>query len=202
MEPKFQSSFIPKKPIITGSVAQSVHVHSVNIFSLLATVIFVITILVAGGGFIYKNVLIGQIATADKNLAAAREAFQPEKIQELIDANAKIMVTKELLEKHVVVSELLAVFQELTVKKMRFSSLVYTSKTEGLPALSIDGETSTYNAMANQQDIFSKNEFLKEPKFSDFALGENGTILVKFFTKVDPRLVSYKKMVESLSINQ
>jgi len=199
MEPKFQTSFIPKKPIISEPGSRVAVSHSINIFSAIATIIFVLTILTSGGVFIYKNILESQILLSDKSLNAAREAFHPEKIQELIDADSRIMATKRLLEKHVAVSELLTLLQSLTVKRMRFTSLSYINKNTGLPTLSIDGEAATYNALAEQKDIFGQNEFIKNPQFSNFSLMDNGAVSVKFFTTLDPKLVSYKKYIESKS---
>src|SRR3989344_7165961 len=202
MEPKFQTSFIPKKPIISEPGSRVAVSHSINIFSAIATIVFVLTILTSGGVFIYKNILESQILLSDKSFNAAREAFHPEKMQELIDANSRIMAVKGLLEKHIASSEHLVLLQSLTVKRMRFNSLSYVNKNLGLPTLSIDGEVATYNALAEQEEIFSKNEFIKNPQFSNFRLEENGVISVKFFTTIDPKLVSYKQYIESLSPEQ
>ena len=105
MEPKFQSSFIPKKPIgSSGGTSSASIIRSTNIFSVMATVIFLATVGASVGLFVYKNILTDQITQADKDITANRAAFQPEKIQQLVDANARITASGSLLEKHVVVS--------------------------------------------------------------------------------------------------
>ncbi len=71
--------------------------RSTSIFSIIAVILFLLAIATSGGLYLYKNVLNGQISDDDKSLNDARAAFQPEKIQELVDANARIMAAKTLL---------------------------------------------------------------------------------------------------------
>ncbi len=201
MEPKFNTSFIPKKPIVADSGVLSRAPEANNIFNTIATALFILTLFATGAVFLYKNILIKQVSAADVALNEARSAFETDKIQSLLDVNARIGAAKTLLEKHVVVSEVLVLLQNLTVKRMRFSDFRYAN-LDGLPTLTLNGEVQTYNALAEQSNIFSDSEFIKDQKFSNFALGENGNISVTFFGVLDPKLVSYKKAIESLSLNQ
>ena len=63
-------------------------------------------------------------------------------------------------------------------------------------------EAQTYNALAQQSDIFSKNDFIKDQIFSDFSLTDNGNITSKFFANLNPQLTSYKKALENISSSQ
>lgn len=83
MEPKFQSSFIPKKPVVDSPKVFVPVEKERNIFSIIASIIFVITLLVAGGVFGYKYYLDKQIADADIALNEAREAFDINKMKDL-----------------------------------------------------------------------------------------------------------------------
>ena len=195
MEPKFQTSFIPKKPIgQTGGPSLSV-VHNVSIFSTVAAVVFIVTILSSGALFFYKNILSGQIGQYDKDIASASSAFQPQKIQDLIDANSRIATTKTLLENHVVVSKLLLLLNNLVLKKIRIADLIYSNKNKE-PSLLMIAEAQTYNALAEQQDLFLKNEFIKDPVFSSFVLGDNGYITFNFLATINSNLISYKKAIQ------
>jgi hypothetical protein len=196
MEPKFQTSFIPKKPIgVTQDSGINV-IRNTNVFSVVATVIFVVTALTSLGLFFYKNVLTNQIKQADANIMSARAAFEPEKIQELVDINTRIISAKKLLENHTIVSRVLTLMEELTAKKMRFTEFNYADKNNDL-TISISGEIQTYNALAEQQNTFLKNEFIKNPIFTNFTLGDNGYIFFNFSAKIDPSLVSYSKIIGS-----
>jgi hypothetical protein len=196
MEPKFQTSFIPKRPIGSGQGSGIGVIRSTNIFSVIATVVFIVAVLTSGGLFFYKSILTKQIAEADKSIVDARVAFETEKIKELVDANARITSAKNLLGKHVVVSKVLVLMEDLVLKKMRFTDFSFVNK-DNQPTVSVSGEIQTYNALAEQQDVFSKNPFVENAMFSNFNLADNGYIMVKFTADINSDLVSYKKAVES-----
>lgn len=197
MEPKFQTSFIPKKPIGSPVGSGMNIIHSTNVFSVVATVVFIVTLLTSGGLFFYKYTLNNQIQVADQNILTARAAFEPEIIKQLVDVNARIISAKKLLENHVVVSKLLGLMEDLVLKKMRFTEFNYAN-TDNNPTLTVIGEVQTYNALAEQQDVFLKSGSIKAPVFSNFNLGDNGYITFNFSATVDPTLISYKKTIEAL----
>ncbi len=200
MQPNFQTSFIPKKPVSGESDKTSV-VHDTDIFTLAATLTFIVTALLYGGLFLYRNMLDKQIVEAGKQLDDARSAILPDKIKELLDANSRITTASNLLEKHIVNSKMLLLLNDLAVKKLKFNDLTFSNKT-GVPTVRINGEVQTYNALAKQQEIFANSEYIKNPTFSNIALGEGGSIKFQLTTTIDSSLISYKKSVESLSINQ
>ncbi|MFZ2522386.1 MAG: hypothetical protein WAX44_01335 [Minisyncoccia bacterium] len=201
MEPKFQTSFIPKKPVIDASRATLPTVKNVNIFSTIATVVFVLTILVSGGLFGYRYYLIGKIVQNDKDLNSARAAFQPETIKQLLDASTRFTTISNLLENHFVVSELLVMLEQLTVKNVAFSELTY-NYTSGIISVSMNGQSRTFNALAQQSDIFYKSGFLQSQLFSDFNLTDTGNVSFKYSANILRDLVSYKSKVGALSIEE
>lgn len=198
MEPNFRTSFIPKKPIVSTQSVGAPVIKTTNILSLVSNIVFVVVILVSGGLFFYKNLLSNQIVKAGEDLEAAKGAFQLDKIQELIDVNARLMATNNLLDQHIAVSELLLFLQEVTVKNVRFDDFVYKNEISS-QSIKMKAEGMSYNALASQGDIFSKNEFIKNPYFYDFTTMDNGYIQADFSSNIDPTLVSYKKMIDSLS---
>lgn len=200
MEPKFQTSFIPKKPVISGVNTKMTKLYDTNIFSVIATAFLLVTIITSGGLYFYKRVLTSQISQADSDINAARKALEVGKIQDLIDANSKIKSAKQLLEKHVAVSRLVTLLETLTLKNIHFNKLTYTNN--GKLLLSLPGEAQSYNALIEQQKVFSNNEFMKNPTFSSYALLENGKVSFDFSTGLVPDLVSYKKSIEPEPPNQ
>jgi len=172
----------------------------VNIFSVVGFGIFFLTLAVYGGTYGYKNYLNNQIAKADQEINAARSAFQVEKIKELFEANSRILAIKSLLEKHNVSSEVLELLQELVIQNVRIDDFGFEN-IDGSPTITMNVEARSYNALAVQSDIFSKNDSLVSPHFSDFNLSESGNVTAKFFALVAPELVSYKEALEKLSLS-
>lgn len=207
MDPKFQSSFIPKKPLsVSGGPSASApggyaKVPDGNIFSVVATIIFILTLLAAGGLFGYKYILNRQLASVEQQVTAARDAFQPQTILELVGVSARIMSAKNLLEKHVMLSSLFNLLQSLAVKKVQFGLFTYQN-TANSPTVTIDMQAQSYNALSEQSAIFHQNSFLQNPTFSDFDLADNGNVTVKFAAQIDPKLLSYAQSVQAVSLNQ
>ncbi|MEQ1561556.1 MAG: hypothetical protein ABL899_02445 [Nitrospira sp.] len=201
MEPKFQTSFIPKSPVVSTPNNKPTQVYDTNIFSLIATAFFTVTLIVAGGLFGYKYILNKQIADYGRSIDDARGALEVDKIQQLLSEDKRLSSSKVLLDKHISMTGLFSLIQDLTVKKIRITELSYNN-VAGIAALSIKGDSQTYNALADQEDVFRKNDSLKDSYFSDLRPGINGSIAFSFKATVMPDIISYKKLVESLNTNQ
>ncbi len=202
MEPKFQTSFIPKKTVDDYSRNRSIVYTDTNIFTLAATIVFIATVILYGGLFFYKNMLVKQVAQADVQLIDAKTAIDPKKIQEIIDNDSRIKNSQKILERHLATSELMVFLNDSAIKKIRFNEFMYQNK-EGIASVVIDSEVQTYNSFAYQQEVLVNNEFITNPSFENITLSDNGNITFKFTGRIDPSLVSYKKAIEStVTLNQ
>lgn len=201
MEAKFQSSFIPKKPLSDSQKVLGPVKKNTNIFSVIATLVFLVTIFVSGGLFVYEKIVEKQLVDTSKELDAARAAFETDKIQDLIDASTRLNSVKGMLEKHFAVSELLVLMQNYTVKTIQFNNFKFDNKSSN-PLLSMDGEALSYNAVAKQSEVFAGTGFINNTLFSDFTLTDSGSVKFKFIGSVATSLVSYKEAVKAISGEQ
>lgn len=195
MEPKFQSSFIPKRPVVDSAKMLGPVEKNRNIFSVVATFMFILTLIISGAEFGYQRFIESKISAADKQLSQARSAFEADRIQDLIDASARLDSMKSLLEKHFVVSEILVLLQNLTLKNIQFDTLSYKT-TNGSPELTMESYATSYNAVADQKQVFVQSGLLNNITFSDFTLDERGVVKTRFFATVSPKLVSYKNYLD------
>ena len=53
------------------------------------------------------------------------------------------------------------------------------------------GEAKSFNAVALQSDVFGGERSFQDPIFSNFTLNENGNVIFKFSTSVEPELLRY-----------
>lgn len=201
MEPKFQTSFIPKRQVSVGPEKTFRSSEGTNIFSLAATIFIIATALMYGGLFFYKKSLIDGIAQVNQEIADARAAIDPDTITKLLDANARMKATLGLLERHVVTSNFLVFLGDSTIRSLKFNDFTYQNK-EGTPTISVAGQVKSYNGLAYQQKVLEDNELVKGTNFSDIVLGDNGDIKFKLESKFDSTLVSYKTAIESLTNEQ
>ena len=201
MEPQFQASFIPKKPIVSNAPVAvsnfSGSGHStVSIFNVICIAIFIVVIMAWGALFSYKIYLQKQILSVDQQISAARDAFQPETIKQLLDVSQKISSTKVVLENHRAVSAIIDFLESSTIRKMKFNSMSFSNK-EGKIVLTLEGEAPSYADIAVQSQIFSSETQMTDQSFSSFDLTDTGNVKTTFTAVINPNMISYKEKVMS-----
>ena len=202
MDPKFQSSFIPKGPIsstVTPSgVSMGRKVKEKSLLSFLALVIFTLSVVLAMGVFGYKFYLKYRIETMGADLERARTTLQPEVIRELTRLDNRIITSRELVAEHQILSPLFEFLEVSTPRTVRFNDFRYTMNEFGIE-LNMRGEARGYAALALQADIFDKSGYFKNAIFSNLSLNEKGDVRFSFKATVDPSLVSYQRQIEGTS---
>ena len=197
MEPKFQSSFIPRGPLQTAGTATRTSMGGGrSILGTIATIVFVISVVLSVGVFVYEKYLLTQIGSMGGQLLEAKTSLQPEVIQKISNLDERIVSTKTLLNDHIILSNLFNYLEEWTLKNLRFNSFQFISSADGY-TLSMHGAARGYAAVAQQSEIFSKYPNFKSPIFADLDLDEKGNVTFSFKTFVDPVMLSYKSEVTS-----
>ena len=202
MDPKFQSSFIPKGPTTSfapGAVMGQ-KVQTKSLLSFLSIIIFTIAILLALGVFGYKFYLKYRIDQMGTDLEVARATLNQETITELTRLDSRMKSVQTLLARHRVLTPLFQFLEVSTPKTVRFNDLEYSMSEKGLE-ISMDGEARGYVALALLADIFSRSENFKDVIFSDLNLNEKGDVKFSFSATVDPRFLSYQREIESIGLH-
>lgn len=200
MEPKFQSSFIPKGPMAaTASVSRS-PVRSKSLLDTIASLIFTLTILSSVGIFAYNKYLNYSIDKMGAELESARGEVESEATRELIRLDARITSTKTLLANHVVISPLFDFLEDSTLGAVRFTDFEFANSDKGVE-LSMSGQARSYSALALQANVLSKSQYLKNQVFSNLDLDEKGNVIFSYKATIDPSLVAYRRIIESQNIS-
>lgn len=189
METKFQTTFIPKKPMapITPS-AQRVYLVP-NLFFVVALTMLVCVALVYGGAFFYKQYLNTQVKSLSSTLADKTSQINRSKIAELVNIDNKLKTGATVLREHIAPSLFFAILQSITVSGVQFKDFSLDS-SRGI-TVALGGEAGSYGALALESDVISKNAYLKNAVFSDFSLTKSGTVLFKLGVTVDPASILY-----------
>src|SRR4051812_27559084 len=111
MDNQFQSSFIPKKPLIGADVAS--HRAPVNFFALFGLVIFILSIALAVGSFFWVKILEGQVASNQATLKADRLAFNPDLIDEIKHVSDRMNAAKDILGNHISLLDFFTLIQSV-----------------------------------------------------------------------------------------
>lgn len=210
METKFQTSFIPKKPLISN---ESTRVHApTSILMIIGVIVFLASIGGAAFTFFAKGYLEKSQESLRVDLAANEKRFNVPLIEELKKANTKIELANQFLKNHVAVSEAFTILSALTVEKVRFSSLSFTASIPttvagaplGAPSFKVQmkGLADSFNSIAFQSDVFSRsakygtNKVVKNPILADLTVDTEGLVNFVFSSELSLDDISYIKMLQ------
>lgn len=196
MEPKFQSSFIPKGPLATtGTVTKTSRVSGRSVLGTLAVIIFTLVVLASLGVFGYEWYLKSSIKKMGEDLVGARTSLEPEVIEKISSLDERIVSTKRLLDSHIILTPLFEFLENSTVRTVRFTNFDYNS-VDGVLSLSMSGEARGYSALALQSEILNASPYLKDVVFADLSLNSQGMVNFSFKAKLDPSIISFNKGAE------
>lgn len=206
METKFQTSFIPKKQFTpTGGLnVQASRGNTSSLFMTLATLLFIASLVAAGGMYFWKSYLLSSQVTYKTQLAEREKQFNSDLIEELKHQNIKIDTAKTLIENHIATSQIFEIIGKLTIESVRFLSMdltVGTTYNEGVK-INMKGYGTSLSAVAWQSDVLSQLEqyglrkVVKNPILSDPTVDTDKTVSFGLSATVDSASLSYRKSLE------
>jgi hypothetical protein len=212
METKFQTSFIPKKPLVSDSkVTNTVHHGSVSLVMVIGTILFIASLGGAVYSVVWKQVLIKAQEKYKAELVESEKRFNVALIESLKKVDTKIDVSTLLLNKHLSVSEIFPILNKLTIESVRFNSFEF-DKVSGESSdikITMKGVARNYNSIAFQSDVFGSsqlygnNKVIKNPIVSDLVEDDNGEVSFSFTGTLNPADLSYEKILtETLNSEQ
>lgn len=197
MDKEFQTSFVPKKTVVEREPRRSGGGFG-GIVNLLALIIFIASLVGAGGVYFYRSSLQNTIEGYKESLVRARAAFEPSLITKLQVLDKRMKASTNILGSHVAVSPIFSLLGDITLPTVRYSDFSYefNKQNSNLVDIKITGQAKGYNHIALQADLFAQNNFIKNPIFSNFTLDQLGNISFNLTFSVDKSLVVYESFLE------
>lgn len=201
---QFQTSFIPKKPIMEAPLhkAPIAMQRSVSIFTIIAIFSIIIVGGAYGGLYFYKSTLSVSVANAKKSLNLAESSFEADTISDLQLFDKRIAASKQVLASHIVVSPFFELLNTLTLPSIQFTKFSYSGSTDGKSySVKMSGNAKDYKSIAVQAGLFNSNagKYLKDVAFSNLNLSDDkekkGYVTFDVSFNVDPILLSYEKQL-------
>lgn len=187
MDSQNTTSFIPKTRLNPSPYRGK----GIGAGVLIAIIIFVLSALLYGGAFLYKNNLQKQIDELEASLGRVKAAFEPALISEFKKVSSKIESSKILLLQHKALSHVLNLIGSLTTKDVRFSN--FNGSFSGQKAVvTMFGEARSYTAVAVQAKVFENNDSIEQVSFSGLSLGSGGRVRFNVEIIFKPGIFSYK----------
>lgn len=192
MEPNFQTSFIPKKPMVAERAAAS---RSIGFLTVVPIFVLFTILLATVGFYFYKGVLTKNITQMETTLNLAKNRFEPSKITELQVLDRRLRASSEILSHHIAITPVFEALSALTMKTVRYTKFSYDLGTEKNAKVNIkmSGLAVGYRSVALQSDLFTKNKNLIDPVFSNLTLDNSGNVIFDLDFSVDPNFVDYKQ---------
>lgn len=201
---QFQTSFIPKKPMMETPLhrAPLPMQRSVGILTVIAVVLIVLVGGAYGGLYFYKSTLDVKVANAKKSLALAESSFEAETIADLQLFDKRIAASKQVLASHIVLSPFFELLNTLTLPSIQFTKFTYSGSTDGKSfTVKMSGNAKDYKSIAVQASVFnsSAGKYLKDVVFSNLNLSDDkekkGYVTFDVTFNIDPILLSYEKQL-------
>jgi hypothetical protein len=187
MDPRVQTSFIPKKPLNTGGVPIQ---RPINLFLVISGVLFVASLSLTGFAYFYNKQLVAKKAELDAELVRRQKELRPNDVAYLRRLDQRLSMAAEVISKHAAFSNIFTFLEEATSQNVRFNKMsVVSSPTESKMTLS--GSARSINSVAYQSDIFRGEKASINPIFKGLKLNEKGTFSFSVDMSIDPKLVLY-----------
>jgi len=192
MEQNFQTSFIPKKPIVQDRVVAP---RPVGSFAVISIFVLFSMLLATVGLYLYKGITIKSVEQMKNTLNLAKNRFEPSKINELQVLDKRLRASSEILSKHVAITPIFEALEELTLKTVRYTKFSYSVGDEASArvVVKMSGVAVGYRSVALQSDLFTKNKNLIDPVFSNLTLDDKGSVLFDLEFSVDSNFINYKQ---------
>ncbi len=194
MEQNFQTSFIPKKPMVEE---RALSPRSVSLLMVIASFILFTVFLATGGLFFYRAIAQKNSDNMANQLNQAKNRFEPSLITDLQVLDKRLRASTEILDKHIAITPIFLTLEKLTMKTVRYTQFGYAVDSErGKKILvKMSGQAIGYRSVALQSDLFAQNPNLIDPVFSNLTLDEKGNVLFDLEFLVEPSFVDYKQML-------
>ena len=196
MDGEFQTSFIPKKPLAEARVEEP---HSVSVFMFLATILFIASLIAAGGVFLWNATLVKSRSDKADQLDKAKNAFEGDFITTLSTASNRISAARDVIANHITVTPIFQALQASTLKSIQFTKFTHTvvgSGTNAMIQVQMSGKATGYTAIALESDALTENKYIQDPVFSNLTLDDQSNVLFDLTFSVDPRLLIYTDVLD------
>src|SRR3989344_5019208 len=161
---ELRTSFIPQKPAV--SVKEKRGAPLVDLTIIVPMILFFALLAVTGGLYFFKVSLEKRIETMSVSLDRAREAVDPALVESLKRLDYRIQAADLLIEKHLIVSPVFKLLENLTLSSIELRNFTYTLDGMKGSTISLTGKARGYSSLALQSDVFGEDINIVNPIFS------------------------------------
>lgn len=205
MEPKFQTSFIPKKQVATiGGTIGGVSTQPRQKTSLssaymaLAVILFIVSLLGVAGSFAWKYYSAQQNKNYNEQLAMREKQYKIEEIEKLKTTSVQISTADTLLKNHIAFSKIFDQIGKMAISEVRFMNMDLKVNDSGKISVNVKGLGKNLPAVAFQSDVlgdlakYGVSTIFTNPVIQSPGLESTGAIGFGFTADVDRSALLFK----------
>lgn len=193
------SNFIPRDTPTIPSAPRN-QKGLADLLMLLSIVLFVASLALAAGVFLYGEYLKSSAASKTDQLARAEAAFEPALIHELTRLDDRMRAAGDVLGGHVSPSAFFTMLEQTTIASIAYTSLEFEATDAQTMTVKMEGVAASVNAIALQADLFARGGMITSPIFSNINREADG-IHFNLSALVDPVAINYVQRIAGGSIN-
>lgn len=171
MNEQSQSSFIPKNPVRGSSRPRPV--RRIYLLSIIASSIFVATLMAAVGIFIYTITLERELAAQQQRLNEQRDSFSQSNLEQVLEFEARLEAANQILSQQVYVPVLLEALEQTALQSTTYSGFEYEKDDANNSIITLNSTNPSFDGIIFQREVLASNEILQGAKIQDISYGGN-----------------------------
>ena len=176
MEPRFNSSFIPKAPLAgqSSDLPKKKRGKNTNLAPIASGIVFILALATTGGLLVYEQVMVSSITNKVEQLEDIQARIDPNLIAELERYANRLEGARALLDAHLAPSFLEELLAQTTLSQgMRFESLQFDRAGDSAVQLRLEGQSANLESLVLQSDVLNDLFLIEELFISDVFLEKN-----------------------------
>ena len=186
-----QGSFIPKKTFDLEPTARKKK-KTINVFFLIAMVLFLASIGLAVGSVVYRDSQLTILSDKKNQLTALRSTFNSADVILLKTLDDRIKSAEEILNDHKGLTPLFSLLSELTLETVRFDTFRYEATDGSQTTLVLAGEAESFTSIALQSDALSAHAAIGSPFFTNFSLTQEDRVTFNLVLPIRNDVLLYR----------
>lgn len=160
-------------------------------FVRLGVALLMLSLIVSGAAFGYSYYLKGVRAEKIEALKVEQSKVSDTTVEGFIRLRNRLSVAQDILNNHVMTSQLFDELENRTLADVRFSGFEYDTDPDGTITITMDGTARTFNALAAQSAAFAEEgSRIRRAIFSDISTDDKAGVSFSLTAIVDPALVA------------
>lgn len=164
---QFQTSFIPKKPLVENTKSRA---RVIDIFSIIAILVCLASLGYYGYVYLQHKKLVQEIEVTKATIKNQQSDFSIAELNSFVSLDKKIKESRKVLEAHLESSAIFNYIADLTLESVQFTDFSYSVGTKDTTSLSLKGIAPTPGTIAYQSQVLS--ERVKQGEISDLVVGD------------------------------